>query len=167
MDQLKPFIRKAKPEDAHGIHLAHMKSIQEVCSKDHTVDEINAWGKRPYKEDQRLNAINKDFVWVVEKDKCIEGFGHLGMYEKDNQKKAYIYGLYLTPDVLGFGLGNEIIKKMIETSASEGVKEITLESTLTAHDFYKSKGFEDSGDQKTVEINGQKIRCFPMRMILL
>ncbi len=44
------------------------------------------------------------------------------------------------------------------------VKEITLEATLTAHAFYQKVGFEDSGDQTSVEISGQKIRCYPMKM---
>ena len=50
-------IRRALPEDVFGIHEAHMKSIQELCSKDYTEAEIKAWGHRPYNEEHRLFAI--------------------------------------------------------------------------------------------------------------
>jgi hypothetical protein len=55
-------IRRAKPGDAKAIHEAHMKSIQEVCSKDHSFEEISAWGNRPYLEEQRQNSINNDLI---------------------------------------------------------------------------------------------------------
>ncbi|MDD4974118.1 MAG: hypothetical protein PHY93_07185 [Bacteriovorax sp.] len=40
---MKYIIRKAEPKDAFGIYTAHMKSIQEVCSRDHSSEEVDAW----------------------------------------------------------------------------------------------------------------------------
>jgi predicted acetyltransferase/ribosomal protein S18 acetylase RimI-like enzyme len=161
-----PFVRRAKPEDAHEIHLAHMKSIQEVCSKDYSKAEVIAWGDRPYNVEMRLNAINNDLVWVVELAGKIEGFGHIRIFDKDGLLKAHIHGLYFTPEVLGFGLGYEIAKLMILEAQKESAQVMTLESTITAHAFYKSLGFEESGPMKTLEINGENVRCYPMVMRL-
>jgi dipeptidase E len=160
-------IRRASMQDAEAIHSAHMKSIQEVCSKDHTPDEIKAWGHRPYKEDQRKGSIRNDSFWVIEDHGSIEGYGHFKTFEKDGIQVGHIYGLYLTPKVLGKNLGRSIIEMMLSEAKEKKVKEITLEATLTAHDFYRKVGFEDSGSQTTVEIGGQKIRCFPMKMKVL
>jgi predicted acetyltransferase/N-acetylglutamate synthase-like GNAT family acetyltransferase len=161
-----PVVRKAKPQDATGIHEAHMRSIQEVCSKDHSFEEISAWGNRPYNESMRLNAIKNDFVWVVEHKGEIEGFGHIRIFDKDGLLKAHIHGLYFTPEVLGFGLGYEIAKLMILEAQKASAQVMTLESTITAHAFYKSLGFEESGPMKTLEINGENVRCYPMVMRL-
>ncbi len=58
--------------------------------------------------------------------------------------------------------------KLYEKEAKDKkIKEITLEATLTAHEFYKKMGFSDSGPQTSVEISGQKIRCYPMKMTIL
>ncbi len=160
-------IRKASSQDAEAIHSAHMKSIQEVCSKDHTPDEIKAWGHRPYKEEQRKGSIKNDSVWVVEDHGIIEGYGHFKAFEKEGNQVGHIYGLYLTPKVLRKNLGRSIIELMLVEAKEKKVKEITLESTLTAHDFYQKVGFKDTGDQITVEISGQKVRCYRMKMGLV
>jgi hypothetical protein len=55
---------------------------------------------------------------------------------------------------------------MLLESKAARVKEITLKATFTAHRFYQKMGFEDVGPETTVEINGQKIRCYPMKMRL-
>ncbi|MDG0815146.1 GNAT family N-acetyltransferase [Bdellovibrio svalbardensis] len=159
-------IRRAKPEDALGIHEAHMRSIQEVCSKDHTSEEVSAWGHRPFREDQRINAIKNQFVWVVESFAKIEGFGHMALSEKDGSIKAHVLGLYLVKEANGFGLGYKIVSAMIAEAKSRGAEEVTLESTLTAHKFYQKQGFEDSGPQGTINIGGVGIRYIPMRLIL-
>lgn len=161
-----PIVRRAKAEDAMAIHEAHMRSIQEVCSKDHSPEEISAWGNRIYNESMRLNAINNDYVWVIERREKIEGFGHLKVLDKDNVIKGHIWGLYLTQKVLGLGLGKDIFDLMVIEAGKLQAKILSLESSITAHDFYKKLGFRDVVPMKTLEINGQSVRCFPMEMIL-
>ena len=99
------FVRRANLDDAKDIHRAHMQSIQEICSKDHSLEEIRAWGHRPYREEQRYSAIKNDFVWVVECHGIVEGYGHLKIFEKDGTKQGHIFGLYLTSKVAGKSFG--------------------------------------------------------------
>ena len=155
-------IRRAKSEDAFGIHQAHMRSIQEVCSKEHTADEIKGWGQRPYREDQRLNAITNQYVWVIDNSNVIEGYGHLAI----NAERGHVMGLYLVPEANGRGYGAAIVQEMIAEAKKLNATEINLESTLTAHSFYKKMGFSDYGPQATVEIGGSQVRYIPMKMIL-
>ncbi len=110
---MKCLIRRARIEDAEAIHLAHMKSIQDVCSKDHSPEEIKAWGHRPYDEIRRKYSINNDHVWVVDEQNSIEGYGHLKIYEKDGIQRGHIYALYLTTKVLKKNLGRSIIDLML------------------------------------------------------
>lgn len=159
-------IRRAHPEDAKGIHEAHMRSSQQVCSNDHTSEEIRAWRGRPYCEERRLNAIKNHFVWVVEEQEAIHGFGHFLIEEKNGIKRGHLMGLYLTPEIKGRGLGYEITQLMLREAEQNKLTSILLESTLTAHGFYKRIGFIDLGPQATVEIAGVDVRCFPMELKL-
>ncbi len=160
------YIRKAVPNDAPGIHHAHMKSIREICSREHSPQEIQAWGHRPYREDQRLDSIKNDMVWVVEENGSIEGYGHLKIYEKDGMKCGHILGLYLTPAVAGKSFGKVIIDLMMEEIKYAKVKQVFLESTITAQNFYRKVGFVSAGPEITVEISGAQIRCYPMKIEL-
>lgn len=165
-DKILPIVRRARPEDAQGIHLAHMSSIQEVCARDHTPEEIKGWGHRPFNLQQRLDAISKDFVWVVQLSNSIEGYGHLKFIQKDGSRQAYIAGLYLTSNFVSLGLGKQIVHLMLEVVKTKNCSEIRLDSSLTAHEFYRNFGFSDVGPMGKIEIGGSLVRYIPMRLTL-
>jgi uncharacterized cupin superfamily protein/GNAT superfamily N-acetyltransferase len=159
-------VRKAQLSDAESIHIAHMKSIKEVCSKDHSKEEIAVWGHRTFYKDHRESAIKNDFVLVAECMAKTEGYGHFRVFEKDGIRRAHVFGLYLTPAILNQHIGKRMIETMIEHCRYQKVKIITLESTLTANAFYKKSGFSEDGPEMTIQISGQPIRCYPMKMVL-
>ncbi|MFZ3231866.1 MAG: GNAT family N-acetyltransferase [Pseudobdellovibrio sp.] len=99
-------------------------------------------------------------------DGSIEGYGHLKIFEKDGLKRGHIFGLYLTPNVVGKSFGKAIVDLMMEEIRSAKVKQVSLEATITAQNFYRKAGFVDAGPETTVEINGTPIRCYPMKMEL-
>lgn len=112
-------IRRAKVEDAFGIHEAHMRSIREVCSQVHSPEEISGWGYRDYRQDQRVSAITDRKVWVVEEDGKIEGYAELHLREVDGRMKAHVMGLYLTAKVLKQGLGRRLMDSDRRVSGSQ------------------------------------------------
>jgi L-amino acid N-acyltransferase YncA len=155
-------IRRALPENAFGIHEAHMKSIQELCSKDYTEAEIKAWGYRPYNEEHRLFAIANHILYIVTINDSIEGYAQLKFYNDKDIKKAHVMGLYLTSRASRKNIGTQSLQKLIVEAQKEGVQEVTLESTLTSKEFYLKNGFSEKGSIETISINGQEIRCIPM-----
>ncbi len=155
-------IRRAKIEDAAAIHDAHMRSICEVCSTDHSPEEIQGWGNRPFLEERVVKSITNHFVWVVADGEAIEGYAHLNLFQRDEGKFAYVHGLYLTPKAIGKGFGQELVHSMLAEARKAGRTVISLESTLTAHAFYKKIGFKDTGPEMRVEVGGVGVRCFPM-----
>lgn len=158
-------IRKAQPGDEFAIHEAHMRSIREVCVKDHGEEEIKGWGYRPL-GDRWVRPIKEDFVWVAELAGVVSGFAQLKLFEEKGEKRARLSGLYLAPELIGRGVGFRLAKLMLDTARAEGARMITLESTLTAHEFYKRLGFSDTGEMLKVEINGYPVSCYPMAMKL-
>jgi GNAT superfamily N-acetyltransferase len=154
-------IRKARLGDERGIHEAHMRSIREVCAKDHGEEEIRGWGNRPL-GDRWTASIRDRRVWVVEIEKVIQGVAYLRV----EPEAAQISALYLAPEALGQGFGERLMQLMLTEARSAGVRLVTLESTLTAHNFYKRFGFEESGPLKWMEIGGSRVRNFPIRLRL-
>lgn len=155
-------IRKALPKDAFSIHEAHMRSIQELCSKDYSEAEIKAWGHRPYNEKHRLFAITNQIVYVILIHDLIEGYAQLKFYTGNDVKKAHVMGLYLTSQASGKNLGTKLLQKLLSDAHDNGAHQITLESTLTSKEFYLKNGFVEKGTIETITINGEAIRCIPM-----
>lgn len=155
-------IRKALPGEEKEIHEAHMRSIREVCVRDHGVEEIKGWGNRPL-ENRWVDAIKTELVWVIEFNKTIQGLGYLRVLGKDEEKIGYLHALYLTPEVLGKGVGLKLAKVIITEAKEQQLGVLKLDSTITAYEFYKSLGFKDAGPKKKVEIGGYPVTCFPMK----
>ncbi len=160
-------IRRATLEDAEGLFQAHMRSIREVCSREYAEADIKAWTERSFDPVARANSIRNQWVWVVELNGKIEGFGHLAFSLQGKTKVTHVAGLYLTPSVLGKGLGRRILQFMIQESRQAGVEKILLEATLTAHGFYLSQGFKDSGPATIMKMGSARLACVPMEMSLL
>ncbi len=160
-----PQIRKARPGDEAGIHEAHMRSIREICVKDHGEDEVRGWGNRPL-NNRWTDTIQSGHVWVIEHEERICGQAYIRIFEENNQKLAHIMGLYITPEVSGKGLGYALAQNMIQAARDARVTQITLESTITAHRFYERLGFVDTGPMGKAEIGGGLVSHFPMKMQL-
>lgn len=159
-----PYIRLARPGDEPAIHHAHMRSIREVCVRDHGEEEIRGWGYRELGT-RWIDAIRRNEVWVVEQGGVIQGLGYIRISSEDGVTEAYLHSLYLTPEALGRKLGARLMALMLEKAQSSGAKIIALDSTITAHEFYKRFGFVDAGPLKKVDIGGHPVTAFPMAKV--
>jgi GNAT superfamily N-acetyltransferase len=164
-DEVLSKIRVAKPGDELGIHDSHMRSIREVCVRAHGEEEVRGWGNRPLGE-RWIVPIRDGYVWVVELEGTIRGSAYIRVQQEPGETKAHIFGLYLTPEVISKGVGAKTMQLMLDKAKSSGAREVTLDSTLTGHEFYKRFGFLDAGPMKWTEIGGSMVRCFPMVLVL-
>jgi putative acetyltransferase len=153
-------IRKAKHEDAAEIIAAHVRSIREVCSKDYSEKQIEAWSGRNFSEEIWRRTMDCDAVWVVEQDQHVAGFGHVRF--KPGQT-ATIEGLYFAPEATGRGLGRTLMSLIFKELMDRGVEEADLVSTLTAKGFYTDIGFSVVRPT-VVEFGGVAVECLEMRM---
>lgn len=161
----QPIIRSARLGDERGIHKAHMRSIREVCAKAHGPDEIEGWGNRPF-SDKWSQLISSGTLWIVELNDQIQGVGYIKIGSDPTKDAAHIFGLYLTPEVIGKGLGAKLMTMMLEKAKEAGSKVVTLDSSLNAHEFYLRFGFKDTGPLKFSEIGGSQVQGYPMSLIL-
>ena len=110
------------------------------------------------------NLIENHFVWVVENKDKIEGYGLLFINKEKNI--AEIGGLYLTPIVIGFGLGKEVIKEMKSIAKDAEFTSIFLESTITSKPFYEKQGAIQYKEDITLPIGGVPVERHPMKIDL-
>jgi len=160
-------VRRAQFGDQVGIHDSHMRSIREICVHDHGEEEIKGRGYREMRsKEQWLQTLDNQnrYVWVVEYENEIEGHCFISLVPEE--AKAEIHCLYLTPVVYKQGFGAILMENMLEVAKENNIKEIFLQSTITAYSFYKRYGFEDAGPMQKVEIGGYPVRAFPMKLEL-
>lgn len=154
-------IRRAEHADAQSIINSHIRSIREVCSKNYPPEQIEAWAGRNFRADLWCQTIDRDFVWVVEMNAEVVGFGHLAIMD---DVTAELMGLYFVPEACGLGAGKRLFTLIKDEAVSKGAKKIQLHATLTAKSFYDSFGFKQVEGKCSVEMRGVDIPCFPMEL---
>jgi putative acetyltransferase len=152
-------IRRALDRDAPGIIHVHNTSIRELCSKDYSAAQIEAWVERSLHPEVWVQRMERDYIWVIEEKNRILGFGHLALMDNTN---AEVMGLYLIAPALGKGLAKELVRNMIRVMKEHELTRLSLLSTITAKTFYESLGFIQYASDTSVEMRGVAIPCLPM-----
>jgi ribosomal protein S18 acetylase RimI-like enzyme len=99
--------------------------------------------------------------WVAEIDHLPVGFCTL--LEKDGN--AWIENLWVSPEVIGKGVGRELFLHALELSRQRGFERVRLEADPNAIGFYEKMGMEKIGERKSA-IEGQP-RILPIMEIQL
>jgi hypothetical protein len=74
-------IREAKLEDKDQVNHAHVRSIREVCSKDYSPAQIQAWSDLKYSDEIWSNTVINDCCYLIEKDSKVQGFCHAKVHD--------------------------------------------------------------------------------------
>ena len=129
-------IRKAEFGDAEEISKIVIDTIKNIDSKDYSSEQIKVWVNSNSIENIRKKIQNKDrSTFVAIKNKEIVGY--LAMYLMKNLLSSF----YIKRENLGSGIGKKMIIFAEGLAKERGLKELLLESTLTAYSFYKSQGY--------------------------
>jgi len=152
-------IRRARVEDASDIAKLHRETIRKVNSKDYNKKQIDVWCKRNTNK-YFIDALKKRKVFFValEKNKII-GCASISL------NKEKIGGLYIKPYLIGKGVGSNLLDKVEDYAKKHGLKLLELDSTITAFDFYKSKGYKKIKRTNAL-FNNIKIPCILMKKVL-
>ena len=131
------------------------QSIERLCLRDHRNDPaiVAAWTTNKTTEGLAAAFTEPDLSWRIARtpQDQIAGVGLLG-------PDGTIRAVYVHPDHVARGVGSSLLFALEEIARAAGQRVLSLESTATAHDFYRRHGFNDAGP--AVEWNG--MRAQPM-----
>jgi putative acetyltransferase len=131
-------IRPVKHGDYKEIAELHQETIRSINSKDHSSDLIGAWSAYNTEAFFRSSdGASKRLVAI--KDGKVIGFSDY------SSEDCEIRGLYSHKDYTGQGIGSKLLEVSEEALKQSGCKNIILESTITARQFYENRGYKIVG----------------------
>ena len=132
-----------------------MRSIREICYRDHKNDDSNIkhWlsNKTLLNFNEWIESGNNYAYSAVNTKGEIIGFGLMSKFGE-------ILLNYVLPEYLHMGIGKRLLAKMEEQAQSEGINRLHADSTFTARSFYERNGFELN---KSVE-GSDELNCVPL-----
>lgn len=136
-----PRLRPARPGEAAEIAALLRRSITELCRRDHGDDPglLDGWlaNKTP-ETAARWIADPGQRVIVAEFDGRLAGVAAA-------RTDGLVLLNYVAPDLVRHGVGAAMLAALEDWLRDRGVAEARLESTVTALDFYRARGYRDSG----------------------
>jgi len=127
-------------------------SIRQICAKDYSTDQIEAWVTKQANSD-RWTDLMKDQYVVIAEEKSIAGFGSL-------KEDHYIDMLYVHPDFQNQGVASKICDKLLE-SRSNKTKALKTDASEPARPFFERKGFVVE-TKNVFNLNGVEIHNYRM-----
>ena len=135
-------IRRAAPSDAAAACDIVRRSIVELCIADHRLDEptISQWLANKTVENIGGWIGSADHIALVaEREHAIVGFGLLN-------RSGKLALLYVAPTARLAGISKALLATLEQEAMDAEIKEISLESSVTARRFYQRCGYVSAGD---------------------
>jgi N-acetylglutamate synthase-like GNAT family acetyltransferase len=134
-------IRRAGVEDTDALVTVLRRSITELCVADHRNDPgvLGAWLENKTAENIRTWIESpRNFMVVAEVGGAVCGVASLGI-------TGGILLCYLLPEVQSTGVGRALLAGLEAEARRLGIRELSLESTVSARGFYSKQGFRPKG----------------------
>ncbi len=150
----------ASESDAARICDVLIRSVHEVCAPDYGNDPaiLDSWCSNKSPESIAKWIRNPDNFFIVA-ELVPQGIVGAALYSRT---EASIHLCYLVPEGLHRGIGSRLLFSMEAEARRLGHRQITLDSSITAHEFYKLHGYEDNGEP----VYWHKVLGFPMRKMI-
>ncbi|MBI4163377.1 MAG: GNAT family N-acetyltransferase [Candidatus Aenigmarchaeota archaeon] len=126
-------IRKFRASDAVAVARMHRGTIRKINSKDYSKKQIEVWSGRTNAKKFRGSMKSHIQFVAVDKGRIIG----LGGFRKDGKFNS----LYVHHKYIGKGAGKRLLSKMEREALKMGFKKFTVNSSLTAKNFYQSQGY--------------------------
>ncbi len=146
--------RPARPDDVPAMSAVLTASILTLCSADHGNDPeaMARWIANKTPEGVAAMLARPDFhLLVAERDGVVMGVGATTL----NQVALN----YVSPDHRFIGVSSALLAAMEAALAKAGHAEALLDSTSTARDFYRKRGWVEAGPPQSYF----GVRAWPMK----
>jgi ribosomal protein S18 acetylase RimI-like enzyme len=126
-------IRPGLEADADAILELHVRAIREICSRDYTPEQIEAWAG-PKLAAHYLEPIRGQRLLVAELGGRVVGMGDYHVTTNE------ICAVYVDPDFGGQGIGRALFQAVTNALRARGFTEAVLDASLTSVGFYQAMG---------------------------
>lgn len=130
-------IRVAEQEDAEKIFLIHRDSVENLCRRYYSSEQISMWmdGRSPA---TYLEAIAQKRIFIADDSHSLVGFVE---YAPGEIVKLFVRGISAKR-----GIGDSLMKIALCKAFEGGISKVRVESTRNAQSFYERYGFRKDGE---------------------
>jgi GNAT superfamily N-acetyltransferase len=163
---MKFVVRQAERADVNGMAAAHLDSIQTIGARYYEPRVVAAWSAR-ISSDLYLRAMANGevfFVAIGELDgqPAVLGFSSHRVDGPDHGVSVYVRGC-----AARCRIGSTLVDAAEAHAIQAGAKSLEIDASLAAVDFYKERGFVETGHGEFRIARDQKMACVFMRRDLV
>jgi putative acetyltransferase len=126
-------IRRARDEDYAAMARLRRQTIRHVNTRDYSQEVIHSWSAKGGAQTLRASAAECRRWVALDRDRIV-GFA-------EHRLTCELSRIYVHKDHLRKGIGSRLLAVAEVSLARQGCKEVRVESTATAKDFYRKNGY--------------------------
>jgi putative acetyltransferase len=147
-------IRPARLSDLTEMQTLFVETIETVCKKDYTQEQIKVWTSAIEHNNRWTDRIQKQYFLITQIENKIVGYSSL-------QDNDYLDLLYVHKDFQRQGIADQLYKEIEIEAIKRGSTILNSNVSITAKPFFEKKGFKTQFEQKNI-LNGIEIINFKM-----
>jgi len=157
--------RRAVPDDADAIALAHLDSIRSIGPKFYSPDIVKIWGAgiTPdiYVDAMRAGEVFFIAIGQLDDRPAVLGFSSHRVDDAQDGTSVYVRG-----SVARRGIGTALLQLAEAHALAHGATVVQIQASLAGVNFYKVNGYEELGCGDAYLMSGQSMPCVFMRKVL-
>lgn len=156
-------IRQMRDDDARSFLEVHHAAVRRIAVRDYPPEVIEAWAPLPITQSAVEAVIANpegEVRFIAGRDGHIIGLACLLI--ANNELRA----CYVSPEATRTGVGTALLMKIEETARNAGVKYLQADSSLTAEQFYRSRGYEVTEYSQHLLRGRWPMACVKVRKVL-
>jgi putative acetyltransferase len=133
-------VRKFNPGDTVQIARLLYDTVHTVNANDYSREQLDTWAPQNWDLKNFEERLTKNHAYVAELNGCVVGFGSI-------TNTGFLDLLYTHKDHQNKGIATQILDKLEHEAIVSGMHQISVEASITAAPFFKSKGYGEARKQ--------------------
>ena len=157
--------RRANPKDAEAIAVAHLDSIRSIGPDFYPPDVVEAWssGLTPDVYIQAMQSGEAFFIATgcLGGQTAVLGFSTHRVADEQDGASVYVRG-----GTTRRGIGTALLRLAEDHARAHGAKSVQIQASLAGVEFYRARGFHETGRGEALLMSGRSMPCVFMRKLL-
>lgn len=154
--------RRADPNDAEAIALAHLDSIRSIGPMFYSPAVVEEWA-RGITPDMYVRAMQGGEAFFIatghiDGQPAVLGFATHRVDDQQDGASVYVRG-----GAARRGIGTSLLRLAEAHARTHGATSIQIQASLAGVAFYKANGFEEIGRGEALLMSGRSMPCVFMR----